>query len=318
MYTIKRAAEEVGISPATLRAWERRYGIVSPSRSEGGYRLYGDDDVRALTLMARLVADGWTPSLAAQEVAHRLERAKPEALSGGPASRGAGAPAVPQVAPVAPGAFTRALTDAAATLDASALAAVLDEMFALASFESVVDRQLLPAMEALGDAWAAGRISVAGEHFVSNAVLRRLAAAYEAAGSFATGPRVLVGLPPGGRHELGLLAFAVAARRRGLAVDYLGADLPVADWASAVVERDPAAVVLAIPTPDDAAPVDAVVTAVRDARPDLLVAVGGREQDRAPEGTVRLGHDIGAAAGELVTALTAATGPARTSSGGPQ
>jgi methanogenic corrinoid protein MtbC1 len=318
VYTIKRAAEEVGISAATLRAWERRYGIVSPSRSEGGYRLYDEDDVRALSLMARLVADGWTPSLAAQEAARRLEAADRETLSAGPASQALGGTAAPQVAPVSPGAFTRALTDAAATLDASALAAVLDGMFALGSFESVVDRQLLPAMDALGDAWATGRVSVAGEHFVSNAVLRRLAAAYEAAGSFVTGPRVLVGLPPGGRHELGLLAFAVAARRRGLAVDYLGADLPVADWASAVVEREPAAVVLAIPTPDDVEPVDAVVTAVRHVRPEVLVAVGGREQGRAAEGTVRLGHDIGAAAGELVTALTAATGPATARSGAPQ
>lgn len=309
MYTIKRAAERVGISAATLRAWERRYGVVSPTRSEGGYRLYAEDDVRALTLMAQLVADGWTPSLAAGEATRRLE-----AVAEAEAPAGASLAPVPDVmarpaADRSPGAFTGALVDAAAALDAAALSAVLDEMFAVGTFESVVDHHLLPAMDAVGEAWVTGRISVAGEHFVSNAVLRRLAAAYEAAATFATGARVLMGLAPGGRHELGLLAFAVAARRRGLATGYLGADLPVADWVSAVGDRNPAAVVLAIPTLSDAAPVAAVVAALREDHPDLLVAVGGSGQDHAPEETVRLGHDIGGAAAALAAALTTASRP---------
>ncbi|NUQ31912.1 MAG: MerR family transcriptional regulator, partial [Dermatophilaceae bacterium] len=72
MYTIKRAAELTGISVATLRAWERRYGVVSPKRSDGGYRLYGAEDVRALAIMNSLVNEGWSAREAATETLRRL------------------------------------------------------------------------------------------------------------------------------------------------------------------------------------------------------------------------------------------------------
>src|SRR3954451_10565256 len=72
MYTIKRAAELTGISVATLRAWERRYAVVSPQRSDGGYRLYGPEDVRALAIMNSLVNEGWSAREAAAETLRRL------------------------------------------------------------------------------------------------------------------------------------------------------------------------------------------------------------------------------------------------------
>src|SRR3954466_3128887 len=77
MYTIKRAAELTGISVATLRAWERRYGVVHPQRSDGGYRLYGPDDVRALAIMNSLVNEGWSAREAAAETLNRLASRDP-------------------------------------------------------------------------------------------------------------------------------------------------------------------------------------------------------------------------------------------------
>lgn len=305
MFTIKRAADQVGISAATLRAWERRYGIVTPSRTEGGYRLYDADDVRALSLMAQLVRDGWTPSIAAGETIRRLEAVSGEAVArGGDDPQGAPGDVIEPAWSASAGAFAEDVLAAASALDASALSAVLDEMFATGSFESVVDHQLLPAMGALGQAWASGRVSVAAEHLGSHAVMRRLGVAFEAAASFTRGPRVLVGLAPGCRHEIGLFAFAVAARRRGIAVDYLGPDLPDADWASAVVALDPAAIVLAVSMAADLEPTQQVVAAVHDRRPGLVIAVGGHEQDLAPPGVERLGHRIGAAAADLAQRLT--------------
>lgn len=298
MYTIKGAAERVGISPSTLRAWERRYGVVTPDRTEAGYRVYSEEDVRALARMARLVEAGRPPSLAAQESQRQASLSTPAAEAPSTEARAS------ELGPTPDGeALLEALLEAAAVLDADRLEVILDQMVARGSFESVVDQSLIPALDALGAAWEAGRVSVAGEHLVSNAVLRRLAAAYEAASRLAAGPRVLLGMPPGGRHELGLFAFAVAARRHGLVTDYLGADLPVPDWVTAVEAQDVAAVVLAIPTGADVAPTAAVIAALRECRPHLLIAVGGSQQDQAPEGVVRLGHRIGAAA-ETLAALT--------------
>ena len=99
--------------------------------------------------------------------------------------------------------MTERFLGAARALDPDAITAVLDDIFARGSFERIATDLIFPALEALGDAWAAGQVSVAGEHMASSAVQRRLGQALEAAGSAeGHGPRVVVGLPPGGRHEL--------------------------------------------------------------------------------------------------------------------
>src|SRR3954454_22370682 len=219
MYTIKRAAELTGISVATLRAWERRYGVVSPQRSDGGYRLYGPEDVRALAIMNSLVNEGWAAREAAAETTRRLSRRDPAGRQApfGRADRDRrGAP----VAPRRPGGRyqsedAEAFIRAAERLDSASATAVLDARFALGTFEHVVDDWLMPTLKLVGEELAHGRLTVSGEHLVSYAVQRRLAAAYEAASGRGGGPALLIGLPPGSRHELGLLAFAVAARRAG-------------------------------------------------------------------------------------------------------
>src|SRR4249919_896872 len=69
MYTIKQAAARTGLSIPTIRAWERRYGVVSPSRTPAGYRLYDDAAIARLNAMRSLVeTDGWRPSQAAARV----------------------------------------------------------------------------------------------------------------------------------------------------------------------------------------------------------------------------------------------------------
>ncbi|MDN5791147.1 MAG: B12-binding domain-containing protein, partial [Micrococcales bacterium] len=195
------------------------------------------------------------------------------------------------------------LIDAAARLDVARVGAILDEQFATGSFETVVDGWLLPALVELGEAWSQGRVSVAGEHLVAYAVQRRLAAAYEAAAHHTGGPRVIIGLPAGARHELGLLAFATAARRVGLTTAYVGANLPTADWAVAAGAHDAACAVLAVPREADLAGLRAVVAELRSAYPELTIAVGGDQQDLAPKECLRLGHDIGEAAAVLANAL---------------
>lgn len=279
MFTIKHAAEQVGVSVSTLRAWERRYGVGTARRTEAGYRLYDEQAVRALSLMQSLVDEGWSVRAAAGEV-HR---------------RTAGPPPPPAATDQDD---DDALVRTAAELDAAGVGSLLDHRFSAASFESVVDGWLLPALRDVGLGWASGQVSVAGEHLVAAAVQRRLSAAYDAAGDNPSGPRVAVGLPPGARHELGLLAFATAARRAGLSTTWLGADVPVEDWA-AVAARPVDCVVLAIPTADDVDAAAATVAAVEEHRPGLLVAVGGSAQAQAPAQCLRLGHQLGPGARRL-------------------
>ena len=170
MYTIKQAAVRSGVSVPLLRAWERRYGIVVPARTASGYRLYDDAALARLQTMRRLVDEGWTPSSAAAAV---LEDRAPAAPAGRGSTRSRPGPATDLVS---------GFIEAAARLDAVEVERVLDAMLADGTFETVADRHLLPALVALGEAWAAGRLDVAAEHAASHAVLRRLSAAFQAAG----------------------------------------------------------------------------------------------------------------------------------------
>ncbi|MFJ9388712.1 MerR family transcriptional regulator [Nocardioides sp. NPDC101246] len=301
MYTIKHAAQRVGITTATLRAWERRYGVIAPDRSESGYRLYSEHDVAVLCSMKHLVDQGWAVGLAATE-AIRLDRAQPaDDTSAGAWAPGSRSHPSPDL--------SGRMTTAAAALDTTDLATTLDQVFALSSFEAAMTELVFPALVRLGDAWADGEVSVAGEHLASNAVMRRLAIAYEAAAAYGRGPRIALGMASGSRHEIGLLAFAVAARRHGMDTDYLGADLPIEDWLGVVDDPALAAVVVAIPTTADVPAATAVITALGEHRPDLIVAVGGGQQSQAPEPAARLGHDIVTGARTLAALISARTSP---------
>ena len=278
MFTIKQAAARAGVEPATLRAWETRYAVVSPRRSAGGYRVYSEDEVARLRHMAELIGAGWSAAQAAEKV------------------KSAGVPGDARPADV--GVDPEVLVRCAAEFDAALLTAALDQAFARASFETVVAEWLLPGLQALGVAWTDGRITIAGEHFVTAALQRRLSIAYEAAGNPVAGPVVLIGLPPDSRHELGVLVFATMLRRLGVRTRYVGADLPLEAWRDAAASPDVALVVLAAPMDADARSVTATAGAIAAARPDLPVLVGGASQDEVP-GVDHLGHDMLTAARDL-------------------
>jgi DNA-binding transcriptional MerR regulator len=294
MYTISEAADRAGVSVDVLRAWERRYGVVTPQRTATGYRLYDVATINTIRAMRQLVEEGWSPSAAA---AH-LRNAPVEEVAEEAAPRGASTDDVESDP------LIDRFVSTAADLDAASLTAVLDEMGVRSSFEPMVERYLFPALRALGAAWASGEISVAAEHAASAAVGRWLGTAFEAAaGQRASGRPILVGLPPGARHELGALAFATACRRAGLAVQYLGADLPAADWARAARDTDAAAAVIAVPTASDVDAARSVARSLRRASPGLPVAFGGRGAATLRNATV------------LPAAMTAAVAAIRSASG---
>lgn len=289
VHTVKRAAELTGIAPDTLRMWERRYAVVTPKRSQGGYRIYDDAAMRRLAAMKNLVDSGWSPGQAARRILEDEAR---------------GVDAVP-VQPAAAMGDVDALAHIGRDLDGPALDRALDEAFALGTFEQVVDSWLMPSLSRLGSAWRDGSVTVAGEHFVSATVQRRLAALFDAAGRSATGPTVVVGLARGSRHELGVLAFATALRRSGLGVVYVGGDLPPEDWVSTIRSRAAAAAVLGVPSPEDVPAVRETVEALATVAPDLPVYLGGGHQSSVGGSAQLLGHAVGPAARRVADELAA-------------
>lgn len=300
MYTIKQAALRTGVNVPLLRAWERRYGVIRPARTTAGYRLYDEPAIERIRAMRDLVDAGWAPSEAARHLESRSEATDASGSAALARDDEAAARTAEQ-----PASLARSFVDAAAALDERRVELLLDDLFAGGSFERVVDDRLMPVLRALGDGWAAGLVTVAAEHAASNAVLRRLAAAFAAAGEGDVDRPVLVGLPPGSRHEIGVLAFAAAVRRRGIGVVYLGADVPTDSWIDAVGRAHAGGVVIGVAIEPDQAPATEVITAVQRADTGVLVAVGGGAADAVAHETAALALPtrIGDAARVIADAL---------------
>jgi MerR family transcriptional regulator, light-induced transcriptional regulator len=204
-----------GVSPELLRAWERRYRLLRPTRSPGGLRLYAPDDLERVRLMQHHLARG----LAAAEAA-------------------ALATEQPHAAPKAETALADArnqLAEAFASFDEVRAHAVLDSLLATATIDSVLAVVVIPYLHELGERWERDDASVAEEHFAS-AVLRGRLLGLARGWGRGLGPSIVLACAPGEQHDLALIAFGLALRTRGWRVVYLGADTPfrsVADAADA-------------------------------------------------------------------------------------
>ena len=271
MYSIKQASIRSGVSVPLIRAWERRYGVVKPQRTASGYRLYDDQAIATLVRVRELTESGWTASEASRAVLAGEVSVSPVAVE-------PPAPLTGEAAHARQTALVERFVEASAAMDIATTGAVLDEMFAQGSFESIVDDLLMPALVAMGQAWVDGKVDVAAEHAASAAIHRRLSALYEAAASVGE-PRVVVGMPPGSRHELGALAFAVALRRLGVGVLYLGPDVPVSSWVHVMDQNRARVAVMSIVQRVDRAPALEVAEALRDIGSRPVLAVGGNSSD---------------------------------------
>lgn len=291
MITIKRAAELTGVPVATLRIWERRYGIGAPSRSESGYRLYDGAAIVAIKEMQGLIAEGWSPQQAASEVQARAKGHGSETPARGPAGH------------ELPADVTTRFFAAIEALDAAALSQVLDSAFAVASFEYVIDHWLVPTLRELGERWVAGEVDIASEHFASHAIMRRLAAAFEGAAQATSGPRVLIGSPSGSLHEIGTLAFATAVARRALRVVYLGADVPAESWVAAARRHGADAVAISVVMPGDVATAQTCVDALRRDCPQVAITVGGPSAAQVRGSELVLSGGVGESADMLARLL---------------
>lgn len=275
MHSVSAAARLCGVSPSTLRAWERRYGVVEPVRTEGGYRVYDDKALQRLTRMSSLIASGWSPRHAAAYVMNEDGE--------GDGALPVGAHAEEEIPdPVPPTDKERTehievILAAAEHLDAPRVSDELDFAFSVHSFDDLVDQWLGPVLKATGEAWSEGRLSVAGEHFLSAGIERRIRAYYEEADQHSrnNGPRILVGTPRGAKHAIGSFAFATSLRRHGCDVTYLGADVPPEAWLEAIESSGAHAVAVSVPTAEDAEGATETIKLITAEHPELIVYYGG-------------------------------------------
>jgi DNA-binding transcriptional MerR regulator len=219
---IGELSRRLGVSDHVLRAWERRYGLLQPVRTAGGFRLYTTaDEARVRRMLAHLekglsAAEAARAALAEDQPAAAIPALAPlpESIDG----HGALAPAA------------TALRDALDDLDEPRAQEVLDHLFAQFTIETVLRDVVLPHLHDLGERWANGEVSVAYEHFASNLLRGRMASLARGWGH-GSGPRAVLACLPGEQHDLALLAFGIALNRAGWRVSFLGASTPVGEIA---------------------------------------------------------------------------------------
>src|SRR3954464_11618255 len=205
---IGELSKRTGVSVELLRAWERRYGLMRPSRSSGGLRLYASADVERVRPMPQPLADGLAAAEAAAAALRAVvaEEAAPPALSWE--------------------ALREELADALDRFDEPRAQAVLDRLLAVTTLEALLSEVVLPYLRKLGERWAGGDASIAQEHFAT-AILRGRLLGIARGWGVGIGPAAVLACLPGEQHDLGLIAFGLALRARGWRIVYLGPDAPI-------------------------------------------------------------------------------------------
>jgi MerR family transcriptional regulator, light-induced transcriptional regulator len=252
---IGELSRRTGLSPDVIRAWERRYDLLQPARTSGGFRLYSANDLARLRLMQHYLGTG-LPTAQAAGLVHRVQTAALDSNPGLP-----------------PGDVEKALTvlrESLERFDDAPAGRVLDRLLGVFSPGAVLRDVVLPYLRSVGERWQCGRATVAQEHFASafiEAWMLGLSRGWGRTG----GHRAVLACVPGERHTLGLLASGLALRDLGWRITYLGADTPV----TAVDEAAEA--------------VGADVVVLSCALPATLAAAGARVQELARSHALALG-----------------------------
>jgi DNA-binding transcriptional MerR regulator len=272
-------ARRAGIEPATLRAWERRYGILDPRRGSSGYRLYTADDERRLLEMARLVEAGVAPAQAAQRLAP-----------------GAGADAGRNDAdPGFAAGLREELLGALLRYDEAGADRVFDRAVGSLTVETLLSDLVLPVLRELGRGWEEDDVSVGQEHFSSNVLRGRLLGIARGWGG-GGGRLALLAAPAGEHHDLGLVAFGLTLRNRGWRIAFLGADTPLESLRGATAQMRPDAAVLTVLDPSRLTGCEPDLTELAGATRLLLGGAGVPEGLSERVGAERLPDDpVGAA-----------------------
>lgn len=269
-YSIGKVSELTGIPRNTLLAWERRYDLIEPARSDNGYRVYSDSDVETLRRVNALVKKG-----------HRISEAV-TLLNDDPRSEahdlgGASTEGVAQE-------IRDALEERLLSFDRSGAEKVLVRTV-LMSFPAAVDEIHLPLMREIGNKWHRGEVSVAQEHFATNFCREKLITMLVALSHGIGNARdVICAGPEGENHELGLLAISIKLAMHGYHVTYLGPNLPITDLITLCQERKPELVCLSAVLHRAEGRLEDLVNTVRAGLPkETTLAVGGPAIAQATE-----------------------------------
>lgn len=279
-YPLRAVIRRTGLSADVIRAWERRYGAVSPTRSEGGQRLYSEEDLIRLSLLRKATTDGHSIG----EIA-TLDSSALHALVTRGRDPAVGVDEASEAAHVVAEAIA-----AVEALDQSTLESVLKRAVLSLGATRFVDSIAAAVLRQIGDRWHEGTLAPFHEHLASDTVRRVLAWVSDAFGPDGRAPCVVVATPSGELHELGAMIAAAAAAEERWRVVYLGPNLPSADIVAAATKVGADVVALSLVYANGDASIREVTDTARALPNGTVLVMGGAAATRL--GAEKLGSSV--------------------------
>ncbi len=262
-YSIKAVAQATGLSVETLRAWERRYGVVVPRRNTGGHRVYDAGDIERLRRLRETTQRGHPIG----KIAHLADAEIDRLLADDDAQRNAPTGTQPLV-----GRILASIENYQPDECDQAVAMA----FALLPVGEVIREVLSPALREVGERWHRGDFTIAQERMVSSSIRRRVSSLLSTYNSVAKGAGVVFATVSGEQHELGILMFAALAASRSLRTFYLGPDLPPEEIGEYARRVHAAAVAISMVMAEDLSQALGQLAALRQSLPPAVeLWIGG-------------------------------------------
>jgi len=263
MYSIKRVSEILGIPTVTIRAWENRYQIITPVRSNGGHRLYSESDINTLKWLKSQLTDY---NMKIGEAVYLLKQQKLEI----PVKEVQASPANRTTSDL----IERLYKDLI-ELNTTSSHETIDLAFSLHHYDDVFHQIFIPVLIQLGTRWENGEISTAQEHFSSQLIMQRILQFFRIFPIHPHLPKALAFCPEGEHHHIGLMLFSLFLRTKGLEVIYLGPNTPLGDLASLIEEKNISIIAISISDPKYVRMIESWIEATLSKFPELLFSLGG-------------------------------------------
>ncbi|UJF33999.1 MerR family transcriptional regulator [Paenibacillus hexagrammi] len=262
MYSIKKVSEMLNIPAVTIRAWENRYRIVTPLRTEGGHRLYSDADIETLRWVKQQTEDN---KMKISEAVYLLQQQKKPAV---PSS-------LHKVTPQHRNEIIERLIQSFINLSSEQANELIDFAFSMYNFEDVFHTILTPALYRIGELWETGHITVAQEHFATQLVLQRLHQFFRILPVQPHYPKALAFCPEGEFHQMGIMLFSLFLRNKGVEVIYLGPNTPYEGLTELIESKSIYAVAASISSPKLSPALEEWIGHWKKQFPQLVFVLGG-------------------------------------------
>ena len=281
LYTIGTVSKLTGVGAITLRAWERRYGLIHPVRKDSGHRLFTRENIDQINRITALTAHGM-----------RISQITPEMLTGDPGEKSSDKTAGEDHWSV----YLQNMVSAIIAFDETRLEELYTEVLSLYPIDLVTSKLLRPLLVELGLRWETGTGKVAEEHFFAFYLRNKLGARFHHRRRHERGKLLLLAGLPGEYHEIALLLFALVANEHGYRLLTLGADMPLSELPYVALKKKCDAIVLSgAIEPDHALLTKRLPELVSQV--SMPVFIGGQASVMACDainrtGAVALGHDM--------------------------